>query len=354
MFLDRILSHGRNDLAMDLGTANTLVFSQRDGIVLNEPTIVALDTRSRKVLAIGREAKEYLGRTPPHIQAVRPLRHGVIADFDATQLMITYFIRKVIRRRGLIKPMIVIGVPSGITQVERRALAMAGMMARAREIKLIEEPMAAALGAGLPVEEPTGNMILDVGGGTSEAAVISLSEAICSKSVRIAGDEMDLAIQRYMRDRHQLLIGINTAEKLKIRIGSATRLETELNTEAAGLSLVDGKPRTVLIQDWEVREAIQKAVDAIVQVVLRTMEAVPPTLMSDISSTGLYLAGGGGLLKGLDSLITRQCGLRVNVDDDPLTTVVRGAARALENRDKFASVFINYQSSSEALFPAGD
>ncbi len=340
MFLKRILSCSRNGLAMDLGTANTLIFSQRDGIVLNEPSIVALDKRSHKVLAIGREAKEYLGRTPPHIQAVRPLRHGVIADFDATQMMIACFISKVIRRNGLIKPLIVIGVPTGITHVEKRAVVLAGMKAGAREIKLIGEPMAAALGAGLSVEEPLGNMILDVGGGTSEVAVISLSAAICSQSVRIAGDAMDLAIQRHMRDHHRLLIGTNTSEKVKIRIGSAMRLETELNMEVAGLSLVDGKPRTILIQDWEVREAIQKAVDTIVQVVLRTMEAAPPNLISDISSTGLHLAGGGGLLKGLDSLIAKHTGLRVNVDDSPLTTVVRGAARALENQNKNASIFI--------------
>jgi rod shape-determining protein MreB and related proteins len=232
-------------------------------------------------------------------------------------------------------------VPAGITQVEKRAVVLAGLQAGAREIRLIEEPMAAALGAGLPVDEPTGSMVLDVGGGTSEVAVIALSAAICSQSVRIAGDEMDLAIQRYMHERHRLMIGINTSEKVKIRIGSAMRLKTELNMEVAGKSLVDGKPRIILVQDWEVREAIQKAVEAIVQSVLRTMEAAPAALMSDISSVGLHLVGGGGLLKGLSSLITRQSGLRVILDDDPLTTVVRGAARALENRDKYASLFIN-------------
>ena len=340
-FLTRILSFRRNGLAMDLGTANTLICNQRDGVVLNEPSIVALDNRSNNILAIGLDAKDYLGRTPQHVQAIRPLRHGVIADFDTTQMMIGYFIRKVMRRRGLIKPLIVIGVPAGITQVEKRAVVQAGMQVGAGEIKLIEEPMAAALGAGLPIDEPIGNMVVDVGGGTSEVAVISLSATVCSHSVRIAGDEMDLAIQRHMRDRHSLLIGIITAEKVKLRIGSAIKLKTELNMEVAGRSLVDGRPRTILIQDWEVRETIQKAVEAIVHSVLRTMEATPAALMSDIASTGLHLVGGGALLKGLDNLIAEHSALRVIVDDEPLTTVVRGAARALENRNKYASVFIN-------------
>ncbi len=340
-FLNRILASSRKVLAMDLGTANILISNQRDGIVLNEPSIVALDNRTNKVMAIGREAKDYLGRTPPHIQAIRPLRQGVIADFDTTQMMIGYFIRKVLRRRGLIKPLIVIGVPTGITQVEKRAVVQAGMQVGAGEIKLIEEPMAAALGAGLPVDKPVGSMIVDVGGGTSEVAVISLSAAVCSQSVRIAGDEMDFAIQRHMRDRHQLLIGFITAEKVKIRIGSAMSLKTELNMEVSGKSIVDGRPRTILIQDWEIREVIQKAVNAIVQAVLRTMEATPAALMSDISSAGMRLVGGGALLKGLDSLIAKHSSLRVIVDDDPLTTVVRGAARAMENRNKYASVFIN-------------
>ncbi len=340
-FLNRILASSRKVLAMDLGTANTLISNQRDGIVLNEPSIVALDNRTNKVMAIGREAKEYFGRTPPHIQAIRPLRQGVIADFDTTQMMIGYFIRKVLRRRALLKPLIVISVPAGITQVEKRAVVQAGMQVGAGEIKLIEEPMAAALGAGLPVDEPMGNMIVDVGGGTSEIAVISLSGSVCSQSVRIAGDEMDFAIQRHMRDRHQLLIGFITAENVKIRIGSAMELKTELNMEVSGKSIVDGIPRTILIQDWEIREVIQKAVNAIVQAVLRTMEATPAALMSDISSTGMRLVGGGALLKGLDSLIAKHSSLRVIVDDDPLTTVVRGAARAMENRNKYASVFIN-------------
>jgi rod shape-determining protein MreB and related proteins len=340
-FLNRILASSRKVLAMDLGTANILISNQRDGIVLNEPSIVALDKRTQKILAIGQEARDYLGRTPPHIHAVRPLRQGVIADFDTTQMMIGYFIRKVLRRRGLIKPLIVIGVPTGITHVEKRAVVQAGMQVGAGEIKLIEEPMAAALGAGLPVDEAMGSMIVDVGGGTSEVAVISLSASVCSQSVRIAGDEMDFAIQRHMRDRHQLLIGFITAEKIKIRIGSAMSLKTELNMEVSGKSIVDGIPRTILIQDWEIREVIHKAVNAIVQAVLRTMEATPAALMNDISSTGMRLVGGGALLKGLDSLIAKHSSLSVIVDDDPLTTVVRGAARAMENRDKYASVFIN-------------
>lgn len=343
MFFKRFFSFVRNGLAMDLGTVNTLISSQQEGIILNEPSVVAVDRRSKKILSIGREAKEYLGRTPKHILAVRPLRHGVVADFDTTKMMIAYFIRKAMGRCKITKPLIVMGVPTGITQVEKRALVQAGIQAGARDVGLIEEPLAAALGLGLAIEEPVGHMILDVGGGTSEVVAISLSSAICSQSVRIAGDEMDLAIQRYMQQRHSLLIGINTSEKVKIKIGSAMNLKTGLNMDVAGRCLVEGKPRTILVHDWEVREAIKGPVNAIVQSVLRTMEAVPAALMNEISSTGLHLVGGGGLLRGLDSLIAKHSALPVRVDQAPLTTVVRGAARALD--DRLPSVFINGQAA---------
>jgi len=326
---------------MDLGTANTLVYTPKDGIVLNEPSVVALDTRSGKVLAVGREAKEFLGRTPRNIKAIRPLKDGVIADFEVTKAMIAFFARKVIRGMRLVKPMIIIGVPAGITQVEKRAVIESGTQAGAREVKLIEEPMAAAIGAGLPIHEPIGNMVVDIGGGTTEVAVISLSSVAYSESVRIAGDEMNEAIQRYVQDRYQLLIGENMSETTKIKIGSAFRLETPLSFEVAGKNMVDGNPRTQILHDTEIREAIQEPVNAIVLAVRRALEKTPPELVADIATNGLYLAGGGGLLKGLDKLISEHSQLQVIMDEDPLTTVVRGVGKSLEEQKRFKSVFIN-------------
>ena len=341
MFFKRFFSFMNTDLAMDLGTANTLVYTPKDGIVLNEPSVVALDNRSGNVLAVGKEAKEFLGRTPKSIRAIRPLKDGVIADFEVTKEMIAYFVRKVIRGMRLIKPMIIIGVPAGITQVEKRAVIESGTQAGAREVKLIEEPVAAAIGAGLPIDEPIGNMVVDIGGGTTEVAVISLSSVAYSESVRIAGDEMNEAIQRYVQDKYQMLIGENMAEKTKIVIGSAFRQEKPLSIEVGGKNMVDGNPRTLTLHDEEIREAIQEPVNAIVLAVRRALEKTPPELVADIANNGLYLAGGGALLKGLDQLISQSAHLQVIKDDDPLTTVVRGVGRVLENQKKFTSVFIN-------------
>ncbi len=341
MFFSRLFGFLGKDLAMDLGTANTLLYSPKDGIVLNEPSVVALDVRNDSILAVGRDAKEYLGRTPDRIRAVRPLKDGVIADFEVTKAMIAYFIRKVITGMRLVKPRMVICVPAGITQGERRAVIESALQAGAREVKLIEEPMAAAIGAGLPIDEPRGNMVVDIGGGTTEVAVISLSAVAYSESVRIAGDEINDAIQRYVQDEFQLLIGENMAEAAKIHIASAVPLAEPMQFRVAGKNLVDGTPKTVVLTDAHVREAIKEPVAAIVAAVRRALEKTPPELVADIATNGLLLAGGGALLKGLDKLITQQSSLMVHIDDDPLTTVVRGTGRSLENEAKFSKVYIN-------------
>ncbi|NCD24068.1 MAG: rod shape-determining protein [Deltaproteobacteria bacterium] len=341
MFFSKLFGFLGKDLAMDLGTANTLLYSPKDGIVLNEPSVVALDVRSDSILAVGREAKEYLGRTPDRIRAVRPLKDGVIADFEVTKAMIAYFIRKVITGMRLVKPRMVICVPAGITQVEKRAVIESALQAGAREVKLIEEPMAAAIGAGLPIDEPRGNMVVDIGGGTTEVAVISLSAVAYSESVRIAGDEINDAIQRFVQDEFQLLIGENMAETAKIHIASALPLAEPMQFRVAGKNLVDGTPKTVVLTDSHVREAIKEPVAAIVAAVRRALEKTPPELVADIATNGLLLAGGGALLKGLDKLITQQSSLMVHIDDDPLTTVVRGTGRSLENEAAFSKVYIN-------------
>lgn len=331
----------RADLAMDLGTANTLIYRRGEGIVLNEPSVVLLDQRSQKVLAIGRDAREYLGRTPPSALAVRPLRDGVIADFEVTQMMIGWFVRKAMQKKRLFKPMIVIGVPAGITQVEKRAVTDAARLVGAKKVRLVEEPMAAAIGAGLPWDEPKGSMIVDVGGGTTEVAVFSLSSVVVSKSIRIASDEMDEAIQRHVQDTHRVLIGEITSEKVKIEIGAAFPPDRPLSFEVSGKCPVERIPRAVCLHDEEIREAIQKPVLAIVEAVLETMEKTPPDLARDIADNGLYLAGGGALLKGLDRLIASHTSLRVIMDNDPLTTVVRGVGMILDNQKQFAHAFIN-------------
>lgn len=341
MFFSKLFGFLGKDLAMDLGTANTLLYSPKDGIVLNEPSVVALDVRNDAILAVGREAKEYLGRTPERIRAVRPLKDGVIADFEVTKAMIAYFIRKVITGMRMVKPRMVICVPAGITQVEKRAVIESALQAGAREVKLIEEPMAAAIGAGLPIHEPRGNMVVDIGGGTTEVAVISLSAVAYSESVRIAGDEINDAIQRYVQDEFQLLIGENMAEAAKIQIASAVPLAEPMQFRVAGKKLVDGNPKSIVLNDAHVREAIKEPVSAIVAAVRRALEKTPPELVADIATNGLLLAGGGALLKGLDKLITQHSSLLVHIDDDPLTTVVRGTGRALEDEATFSRVYIN-------------
>jgi len=326
---------------MDLGTANTLLYTQAEGIVLNEPSVVAIETRSGQLVAVGKEAKEFLGRTPERIRAIRPMKDGVIADFEITKEMIAFFIRKVITGFRIAKPKIVICVPTGITQVEKRAVIESAQQAGAREVRLVEEPMAAAIGAGLPIEEPVGNMVVDIGGGTTEVAVISLSAVAYAESVRVAGDELNEAIQRYMQDQFQLLIGENMAEQIKIKIGSAYPLPEPLTMEVSGKNMVTGTPGTVEIHDGHIREAMKDPVAIIVGAVLKALEKTPPELVTDIASRGLLLAGGGSLLRGLDRLIADTTQLHVMLDDDPLTTVVRGTGKTIEYRKNYQQVFIN-------------
>jgi len=341
MIFDRLFRFLGKDLAMDLGTANTLLYTPAEGIVLNEPSVVAIETRTGQLVAVGKEAKEFLGRTPERIRAIRPMKDGVIADFEITKEMIAFFIRKVITGFRLVKPKIVICVPTGITQVEKRAVIESALQAGAREVRLVEEPMAAAIGAGLPIEEPVGNMVVDIGGGTTEVAVISLSAVAYAESVRVAGDELNEAIQRYMQDQFQLLIGENMAEQIKIKIGSAVPLAEPLVMEVAGKNMVTGTPGSVEVTDSHIREAIKDPVAIIVGAVRKALEKTPPELVTDIASRGLLLAGGGSLLRGLDKLIGDETHLHVMLDDDPLTTVVRGTGKTIEHRGDYRQVFIN-------------
>ena len=330
-----------NDMAIDLGTANTLVYVKGEGIVLNEPSIVAIHQADNTVLAVGKEAKAMLGRTPGNIVAIRPLKDGVIADFDVTEKMLRYFIRRVHKRRALVRPRIVIGVPSGITQVEKRAVRDSAMQAGAREVYLIEEPMAAAIGAGLPITEPGGNMIVDIGGGTTEVAVISLSGIVYSQSVRIAGDEMDEAIVQYMRKNYNLLIGERRAEEIKIQIGSAYPMGGERRTmEVKGRDLVDGIPKTIVIGDDEIREALREPIMTIVDAVRTALERTPPELAADIVDKGIVLTGGGALLKGLDLLLRQETNLPITVAEDPLSCVALGTGKVLDELDLLKKVAI--------------
>ncbi len=319
-----------NDLAIDLGTANTLVFVRGEGIVMNEPSIVAIHQADHSVLAVGHDAKAMLGRTPGNITAIRPLKDGVIADFDVTEKMLHYFISKVHRRRTLVHPRIVIGVPSGITQVEKRAVRDSAMQAGAREVYLIEEPMAAAIGAGLPIQEPGGNMIVDVGGGTTEVAVISLSGIVYAKSVRIAGDEMDEAIVQYIKKHYNLLVGERRAEEIKIKLGSAFPMGERLTQEVKGRDLIAGIPKTITVTDEEIREALREPVMAIVDTVRTCLERTPPELAADIVDKGIVLTGGGALLRGLDLLLRQETDLPITVADEPLSCVALGVGKVLD------------------------
>ena len=339
--LSRLLGMFSKHLAMDLGTANTLIYTRASGIVLNEPSVVALDVVKNKVLAVGREAKEYMGRTPQRIKAVRPMRDGVIADFDVTKDMIGYFIRKVLQGLRIVKPSIVICVPTGITQVEKRAVVEAAQLAGAREVFLIEEPMAAAIGANLPIHDPLGNLVVDIGGGTTEVAVITMSAIAYAASVRVAGDAMNHAIQRYLQNTFQLVIGENMAERVKMLIGSAVPLPQALIAEVSGKDMVQGSPKVVRISDSHIREALRETTNAILSAIFKALEKTPPELTADIARNGALLAGGGSLLKGLDQLITRETRLKVIVDSDPLTTVLRGTGRTLDDRKFFSRVYIN-------------
>lgn len=329
------------DMGIDLGTANTLVYVSGRGIVLQEPSVVAMDQENKVPLAVGEDAKKMLGRTPGNVVALRPLRDGVIADFDTAELMLKHFIRRVNEGRTLVSPRIVIGIPSGVTGVERRAVMEAASQAGARDVYLIDEPVAAAIGAGLPVAEPTGNMIIDIGGGTTEVAVLSLQGTVLSESVRVAGDELSDAILSYMKKVHNLVIGERTAEEIKIMIGSAYPMDddSELVMDVRGLHLLSGLPRTVMVKGPEIREAMAEPLTVIIEAVKRTLERTPPELAADIIDRGIMLAGGGALLKGLDTLISHETGIVVHVAADPLSCVVLGTGRVLENFKQLERVF---------------
>jgi rod shape-determining protein MreB len=340
MFFDRFWGMLSNDLAIDLGTASTLVYVKGKGIVANEPSVVAIrkDARGTKILAVGNEAKKMLGRTPANITAIRPMRDGVIADFDVTESMLKYFIQIAHNRKSFVKPRIIVSVPSGITPVEKRAVRESAELAGAREIYLIEEPMAAAIGAGLPVSEPIGSMIVDIGGGTTEVAVISLSGIVYSQSVRTAGDKMDEAIVSFIKRKHNLLIGERTAELIKITIGTAFPEEDIKTVDVKGRDMITGIPKTIEISSVEITEAIQEPINAIVDGVKTALERTPPELASDIVDRGIVLAGGGALLKNIDVLLREETGLPIIICDSPLTAVVLGAGQALDELDLLKDV----------------
>ena len=319
-----------NDLAIDLGTANTLVYARGRGIVVDEPSIVAINKKTNKVAAVGHEAKEMLGRTPGNIVAIKPMKDGVIADFDVTEEMLKYFIRKAHNRKHLLSPRIAISIPSEITQVEKRAVRESALRARASEVFLVEEAMAAAIGAGLPITEPSGNMIVDIGGGTTDIAVISLSGIVYSRSVRVAGNEMDESIIQYIKRKHNLLIGERTAEQIKINIGSAVPLEQPMTMEIKGRDLIEGIPKSIEIADDEIREALSDCIATVVNALRVALERTPPELSADIVDNGIVLTGGGALLKNLDLRIKAETGLPVYLAEDPLSSVVLGTGKMLQ------------------------
>ena len=332
---------GSKDIGIDLGTANILVTLKGKGIVLNEPSVVAIDKKAQKILATGHEAKEMLGRTPEQIKAIRPMKDGVIADFTATQLMLKNIINKICQRYNIGKPRVVVGVPSGITEVEERAVEEAILQAGAKEVYLIEEPMAAAIGAGLEVAEPSGSIIVDIGGGTTEVAVISLGGVVVSNSIRIAGDELDEDIVNYVKREMNLAIGDTTAEQIKKEIGCAMPLLTELSMEIRGRDLTTGLPQTVNITSVQAEEAMRESIDKIVDVIRQTLERTPPELSSDIMEKGIVLAGGGALIKNLDKLIAERTEMPVYVAESPLDCVVKGTGKTLEDLERLKTVLIN-------------
>jgi rod shape-determining protein MreB len=327
------------DMAVDLGTANTLVYVRRRGIVLNEPSVVALNTDTGKIVAVGVQAKRMIGRTPGNIVAIRPLRDGVIADFDITERMLHYFIQKV-HRRHLAKPRLVVAVPSGITGVEQSAVKEAGHQAGARRVYIIEEPMAAAIGAGLPVHEPTGNMVVDVGGGTTEVAMISLGGIVTSQSIRVGGDEMDQAIIVFAKKEYSLMLGERTAEEIKMAIGSAYPSPDEPHTEIRGRDLVSGLPKTIVISAEEVRHAIREPVSTVVDIVKTTLDKCPPELAGDVMDRGIALTGGGALLRGLDERLREETGMPIQLADNPLESVVLGAGKCVEDFEALQQVLV--------------
>lgn len=341
--ISKILSFISKDLAIDLGTANTLIYLKGKGIILREPSVVAIreDGRYKKVLAVGEEAKKMVGKTPGNIKAIRPLKEGVIADFEVTEAMIRYFIQRVHNRSYLVKPRIIISVPSGTTQVERRAVKESAESAGAREVYLIEEPMAAAIGAGLPITEPIANMIIDIGGGTTEVAVISLGGIVVSHSIKVAGDKIDEAIQQYIKRKYNLLIGEATSEQIKIQIGTVIAEEPYEEMEIKGRDLVTGIPKTIVINSKEIQEAIREPIELIIQTIKLVLEDTPPELAADIVDRGIVLTGGGALLKNLDKLITKETGLNVKIAEEPLTCVALGAGKALEEIERLKEVMVD-------------
>ncbi len=329
------------DIGIDLGTANTLVFMKGKGIILREPSVVAVDTRKDEVLYVGQEAKEVIGRTPGSIVAMRPLKDGVIADFDITANMLQRFIKKVCGNSFLARPNIVICISSGVTEVERRAVREAAVAAGGRRVSIIEEPMAAAIGAGLPVAEATGSMVVDIGGGTSEVAVISLGGIVTARSVRVGGDAFDFAIIQYIKRKHNLLIGERTAEQIKIDIGSAYPYEEEVNMDIKGRNLVDGLPKNITITPKEIREALADSISSVLDAIKTTLERTPPELAADIIDHGIMLTGGGAMLRGLDKLVSKETGINVLIAENPLDCVAVGTGRVLEDIDRLRDVLSN-------------
>jgi rod shape-determining protein MreB len=340
MFLNQLIGFMSNDVAIDLGTANTLVYVRGRGIVINEPSVVAVEKASRKVLAVGGEAKEMLGRTPQAIDAIRPLKDGVIADFEMTEELLRKFITRVQKHRFLVHPRIIVSVPSGITEVEKRAVRDSAERAGAREVFLVAEPISAAIGVGLPVGKAIGNMIIDIGGGTTEIAVMTLNDIVHNTSLRVAGDKMDEAIQQYVKRAYNLLIGDRTAERIKIEIGSAFPLEEELELEIKGRDLIGGIPKTIKVTSVEIREALQEPISAIVEALKQSLEQTPPELASDIVDRGIVMTGGGSLLRGLDMLLREATNLPITVAQDALLCVVLGCGKILDDMETYESIIM--------------
>ena len=338
--IESLLRYFTNDISIDLGTANTLIYVKGRGIVLNEPSVAALDKATGKIIAVGSEAKSMLGRTPGEIEAIRPLKDGVIADFETTEALLRELIGKVMRRRFLVRPRIMVCVPSGITEVEKRAVRDSAAAAGGREVYLVAEPIAAAIGVGLPISKPAGNMVIDIGGGTTEIAVIALSGIVNATSVRVGGDKLDEAIIQYVKRTYNLLIGEQTSEKIKIQIGSAYEMGDNKSMEIKGRDLVAGVPKTMTIKAEEVREAMQEPIAAVVDALKRSLETTPPELAADIVDRGIVLTGGGALLRGLDTLLREETNLPINMVEDPLTAVVLGTGKILDNPEDYEKVLM--------------
>jgi len=339
-FLEKLLANFSNDIGIDLGTANSLVYVRGRGIIMSEPSVVAVNQKTGQILAIGEEAKRMVGRTPAHIVATRPLVSGVVSDFEVTEQMLRYFIEKACQRRFFIRPRLIIGIPFGVTEVEKRAVQDAGKSAGAREVFLIEEPMASAIGARLPVQDAGGNFVVDIGGGTTEVAIISLGGIVVARSLRVAGDKLNEDIIKFAQEEYKLLIGERTAEEVKISIGSAYPIKEKQEMPIRGRNLITGLPEEIVVTDKDIRKALEKSVKEIVTAIKMTVEDTPPELLADIMTKGIYLLGGGSLLKGLDRLIQEETKIKTKIADDPLTAVARGAGFVLEHIDELHEVLL--------------